>query len=115
MLQLFRNIFKSKLGVGLTLAFLLLIAIAFASSDVANNGTFGGVSGGDRVAVVGNERIDAAELKANAGNMLEQLRQQNPTLTMQVFIAQGGLERVLSQLLQRTSIAEFGRQNGMRA
>jgi len=115
MLQLFRNIFKSKLGVGLTLAFLLLIAIAFASSDVANNGAFGGVSGGDRVAVVGDERIDAAELKANAGNTLEQLRQQNPTLTMQVFIAQGGLERVLRQLLQRTAIAEFGRQNGMRA
>jgi peptidyl-prolyl cis-trans isomerase D len=115
MLQLFRNFFKSKLGIGFTLAFLVVIAIAFASSDVANNSTFGGVSGGDRVAVVGSERVDAAELTANAGNMLEQLRQTNPTLTMQVFIAQGGLERVLDQLLQRTAIAEFGRQNGMRA
>jgi peptidyl-prolyl cis-trans isomerase D len=115
MLQLFRNIFKSKLGIGLTLAFLVLIAIAFASSDVANNGAFGGVSGGDRVAVVGRERIDTAELKANAGNMLEQLRQTSPTLTMQVFVAQGGLERVLAQLLQRTAIAEFARQHGMRA
>jgi peptidyl-prolyl cis-trans isomerase D len=71
-----------KLGVGVTLAFLLVIAIAFASSDVANTGTFGGVSGGDRVAVVGEERIDASELTASAGNMLDQLRQQNPTLTM---------------------------------
>src|SRR6187551_2799011 len=115
MLQLFRNIFKSKLGIGLTLAFLVLIAIAFASSDVANNGAFGGVSGGDRVAVVGRERIDTAELKANAGNMLEQLRQTSPTRTMQVFVAQGGLERVLAQLLQRTAIAEFARQHGMRA
>lgn len=115
MLQLFRNFFKSKLGIGVTLAFLVVIAIAFASSDVANTGTFGGVSGGDRVAVVGDERIDAAELTVNAGTMLEQLRQTNPTLTMQVFVAQGGLERVLDQLLQRTAIAEFARQHGMRA
>ena len=115
MILLFRNFFKSKLGVGVTLAFLGVIAIAFASSDVANTGTFGGVSGGDRVAVVGSERIDAGELTASAGNMLEQLRQTNPTLTMQVFVAQGGLGRVLDQLLQRTAIAEFARQHGMRA
>ena len=92
MLQLFRNFFKSKLGVGFTLVFLVVIAIAFASSDVANTSTFGGVSGGDRVAVVGDERIDAAELTANASNSLEQLRQTNPTMTMQAFVAQGGLE-----------------------
>jgi peptidyl-prolyl cis-trans isomerase D len=115
MLQLFRNFFKSKLGIGVTLAFLVVIAIAFASSDVANTGMFGGVSGGDRVAVVGDERIDAAELTANAGNALEQVRQTDPTLTMQVFVAQGGLERVLDQLLQRTAIAEFARRHGMRA
>jgi peptidyl-prolyl cis-trans isomerase D len=115
MLMFFRNFFKSKLGVGITLAFLVVIAIAFASSDVANTGTFGGVSGGDRVAVVGDERIDASELTASAGNMLDQLRQQNPTLTMQVLVAQGGLDRVLDQLLQRTAVAEFARTFGMRA
>lgn len=115
MIQLFRNFFKSKLGVGFTLVFLAVIAIAFASSDVANNSTFGGVSGGDRVAVVGNRRIDASELSASASNMLEQMRQQNPTLTMQVLVAQGGFDRVLDQLLQRTAVAEFARINGMRA
>lgn len=115
MLQLFRNFFKSKIGIVVTLGFLALIAVAFASSDVANTGMFGGVSGGDRVAVVGDERIDAAELTASASNMLDQLRQTNPTMTMQVFVAQGGLERVLEQVLQRTAIAEFGRSFGMRA
>ena len=78
MLQLFRNFFKSKLGVGVTLAFLALIALAFASSDVANTGMFGGVSGGDRVAVVGDERIDAAELSTSATNALDQVRQTEP-------------------------------------
>jgi len=115
MLQFFRNFFKSKVGVVFTLGFLVLIAIAFASSDVANTSTFGGVSGGDRVAVVGDERIDASELTVSAGNMLEQMRQQNPTRTMQVLVAQGGFDRVLDQLLQRTAVAEFARVSGMRA
>src|SRR6185503_2901014 len=99
MLQLFRNFFKSKLGVGITLVFLVVIAIAFASSDVANTSLFGGVSGGDRVAVVGDERIDAAELSMNMTNALDEVRQTNPTLNMQAFVAQGGIEDVLEQLL----------------
>jgi peptidyl-prolyl cis-trans isomerase D len=115
MIQLFRNFFKSKLGVGLTLAFLALIALAFASSDVANTSVFGGVSGGDRVAVVGDERIDAAELSMNLTNALDQARQTNPTITMQALLARGGLDDVLDQLIQRTALAEFARRHGVRA
>jgi len=115
MLQFFRNIFKSKLGIAFTLIFLAVIALAFASSDVASSGMFGGVSGGDRVAVVGDERIDTSELTASASNALDRLREQRPTLTMQVFVAQGGLDKVLDQLLQRTAVAEFARKFGMRA
>jgi peptidyl-prolyl cis-trans isomerase D len=115
MLQLFRNFFKSRIGIGVTLAFLVVIAFAFASSDVANTNLFGGVSGGDRVAVVGRERIDAAELETTARSALEQSRQTDPTLTMQAFVAQGGLDQVLDQLLQRTALAEFAHRFGMRA
>lgn len=115
MLQLFRSFFKSKLGIGVTLVFLGLIAFAFASADVANVGTFGGVAGGDRVAVVGDERIDAAELSMNATSALEQVRQENPTLTMEAFIAQGGLDEVLDQMVQRAALAEFARDHGLRA
>lgn len=115
MLQMFRNFFKSKLGVGVTLGFLALIAFAFASSDVANTSLFGGVSGGDRVAVVGSRRIDAADLEMSARNGLDQTRQTDPTMTMQAFVAQGGLDNVLDQLLRRTALAEFGHRFGMRA
>jgi peptidyl-prolyl cis-trans isomerase D len=115
MIQTFRKFFGSKIGIGVTLAFLALIAVAFASSDVANTTMFGGVSGGDRVAVVGDERIDAAELSMNASNAIDNLRQTDPTITMQAFIAQGGLEDVLDQMLQRTALAEFARRHGMRA
>jgi len=115
MLQLFRNFFKSKIGIGITLGFLGLIAFAFASGDVANLGTFGGVAGGDRVAVVGDERIDSIELSANATTALQQLREQNPGITMGTFVAQGGVADVLSQMLSRAALAEFGRKYGMRA
>ena len=115
MIQLFRKFFSSKFGVAITLAFLVLIAFAFASMDISSSGTFGGISGGDRVAVVGKERIDASELSMNATSALDQARQSDPTITMQAFVSQGGLEGVLQQLIERTVIAEFARKHGMRA
>ena len=115
MIHWFRSFFKSKVGIGLTLAFLALIALAFASSDVANNSVFGGVSGGDRVAVVGDERIDSADLSVSLTQALDEARQTDPTITMQSLIARGGLDDVLEQLIQRTAIAEFARRHGMRA
>ncbi|BBC73041.1 peptidylprolyl isomerase [Altererythrobacter sp. B11] len=115
MLQFFRNFFKSKLGVVITLVFLALIALAFASSDVANTGTFGGVSGGDRVAVVGDSKISTSELSMNVSNAVEQVRQRDPRVTVQSFIARGGIDEVLDQMLRRAAIAEFARQSGLRA
>ena len=61
MLQLFRNFFKSKVGIVVTLGFLGLIGVAFASSDVANNLSAGGVTSSDRVAHVGCREIDSTE------------------------------------------------------
>ena len=115
MLQTFRSFFKSKVGIVLTLAFLAIIAVAFASADVANTGTFGGVTGGDRVAIVGDAKISTSELTTNMNNALSQVRQNDPTMTMPVFLARGGLEEVLSQMLSRTAIAEFGNKIGLRA
>jgi peptidyl-prolyl cis-trans isomerase D len=115
MLSFFRNFFKSKVGIVVTLAFLGLIAIAFASSDVANTGTFGGVAGGDRVAVVGDEKIGNAELSRAATTALDNMRQQNPTLTMQAFVANDGLQQVLDQLIDRYSIGGYAEKYGLRA
>ena len=115
MLQLFRNIMKSKIGVGVVLAFLVVIALAFASSDVASSGRFGGIAGGDRVAMVGDRRIATSELSAAATTTFQQARQKDPTLTMPSFIAQGGLAQTLDQMISRISLAEFGRKYGLRA
>lgn len=115
MLTFFRNFFQSKVGVVVTLGFLGLIALAFASMDVSSTGVFGGVSGGDRVARVGDRRISTADLSTNVSNEVEQLRQQNPTLTIQSFAAEGGVQSVLQRMISRWSIAEFADKLGLRA
>ncbi len=115
MITFFRSFFQSKLGIAITLAFLGLIAFAFASSDVANTGTFGGVSGGDRVAVVGAEKIGTSELATSANAAVNSLRQQDPTISMPAFVAQGGLEQVLDQLIERASLTVFAERLGLRA
>ncbi|MDG5747517.1 SurA N-terminal domain-containing protein [Qipengyuania sp. XHP0207] len=115
MLTFFRNIFKTKLGLALALVFLGLIALAFASADVSSTGAFGGVAGGDRVAVVGGEKIGTADLVQAANNGLDRARQQNPTLTMEEFIAQGGLEQSLETLIDRFAIRTYAEKYGIRA
>ncbi len=115
MISFFRKFFQSKIGLGLTLAFLVLIAFAFASGDVANNNTFGGVAGNDRIAVVGDDRIDSSELNQLANSALRQVREQSPTTTMPMFVEQGGLEEVLEQLIDRYAIAGYAEKYGLRA
>ncbi|HKX78872.1 MAG TPA: peptidyl-prolyl cis-trans isomerase [Novosphingobium sp.] len=113
MLQFFRNLTKSKIGAGVILVILGLIAFAFASGDVANTGGFGGVAGGDRVATVGDERVDTSTLTQAATTTLERMKQQNPTLSMSAFVASGGLEEVLDDLIDRLAVAAFGKEHGI--
>jgi peptidyl-prolyl cis-trans isomerase D len=115
MLQFFRNFFKSKLGIPVTLAFLVVIAIAFTSGDLVGSNTFGGVAGGDRVAVIGDRKISTSDLSQAMTTALENERQQDPTQTMEGFIAAGGMDRVLDQILQRTALAEYAHRQGLRA
>ncbi len=114
MLQFFRNFFSSKLGVGVTIAMLVMITLAFAGGDVASSGGFGGVAGGDRIATVGKRRISTADVERAAGNAVEQLKERDPTLTMPTFMANGGLEEVLSNLIDLSAIRAFGENHGIR-
>ena len=114
MFQFFRNFFKTKLGLAISLAFLGLIALAFASADVSGSGAFGGIAGGDRVAVVGNEKISTADLVRGANNGLERLRQEQPTATMQAFLREGGLDSALDSLIGRAALKEYAEEHGIR-
>lgn len=115
MLNLFRSFMKSRIGTLVALGFLILIALAFAAADVTGSGTFGSVAGGDRVASVGSRKISSADLGQAATNGLEQVKQNNPRLTMQAFVTGGGLTQALDQLIDRAAIAEFGTAHGVLA
>ncbi len=111
MISFFRSIFQSKIGLFFTFAFVGLIAIAFASSDITGS-TFGGVSGGN-VASVGGEDIAAGDLSRSVTSAFEGARAENPTLDLATFVDQGGLEGVLDQMINGYALQVFGRDNGM--
>ena len=114
MITFFRNFFNSKLGIPITLAFLGLIAFAFAAADVGGSSMFGGVAGGDRVAVVGDRTVTSSDLIINTNSAARQAREQDPALSIEGFVADGGLDDVLEQMIRSYSIAEFGREMGLR-
>ena len=116
MLHFFRRIFKSKLGLAFTLAFVVLIGFAFASMDVSStNPTFGGVGGNSNVAVVGDTTITAGDFQNAMENEFDRRRQTDPTLTMQALIASGAADGVIEQMMQRAALAEWAREHGLRA
>ncbi|MEO6718349.1 MAG: SurA N-terminal domain-containing protein [Novosphingobium sp.] len=102
---------NSKFGVGLALGFVVLIALAFAAGDISSYSN--NSKGGDRVATIGGEQIHAIQLSQAANTALENLKQKDPRLTMKVFVGEGGLDKVLDQLLDNTGLAAFGRKYGI--
>ena len=115
MISFFRRFFQSKIGLPIFLGFLALMALAFAASDISGTSTFGGVANTDRMAVVGGEAIPISDLTVAANTALDQVRQQNPTLTMPEFVEQGGFDEVINQLIDRFAVGEYGRKYGLRA
>ena len=113
MLKIFRSMKNSKLGIIGAIAFLVIIGLSFAAGDISSSKQFGSVTGGDRVATVGNRNLSTAELASAANNALEQVKQQNPRLSMKAFVAGGGLDEALGQLIDRAAIAVFGEKHGI--
>ena len=113
MIQFFRSIIYSKWGGGITILFVLLVAGAFAIGDVSSWISGGKVSSGDEIASVGSQKITAAEYEKALQTALEDQKQRDPRLSMKAFLAGGGGELVLTQMLDRLAIAEFGKDHGM--
>ncbi|MFW5633319.1 MAG: SurA N-terminal domain-containing protein [Erythrobacter sp.] len=109
-----RRFFQSKFGLPIFIGFLVLVALAFAAADITGS-TFGGVAGGDRVAVVGDERVPASELESTAQSALEQVRSEDPTIGMPEFVEEGLLDEVLRQLIDRYAVGNFAEELGLRA
>jgi peptidyl-prolyl cis-trans isomerase D len=115
MISLFRNFFKSKIGLPIFIGFLIIVALAFAAGDITGSSTFGGLTGDEQVAAVGDERISANELTSTLGTALDRARDENPTITMQQFLEGGALEGELDLLLDRYAVGIFAERHGLRA
>lgn len=113
MLQFFRKSFGSKFGVTLAMGFLLLLGLAFAAGDIAGNQSFGGAGGGDRAATVGKGRVDTSEVERAVSRTVENVRREQPTITLKDFISQGGFEQVLRNVIDLSAISQFGQKHGL--
>ena len=115
MISFFRRIFSSKLGLFLTLCFVGLIAIAFATADVSSSGTFGGVTGTGTAAKVGDSKLTTAELSQSVNNAFRGEQRENTGLDLKTYINGGGFDNVLERLINSFAIADFGTKYGMTA
>ncbi|MFC4295484.1 SurA N-terminal domain-containing protein [Novosphingobium tardum] len=116
MIGFIRSFFQSKLGVILSLAFIGVIALLFASGDVVGSRMGNGVSlGGDHAAKVGKQTITTGALSQAVSNAFDRQREQQPTLSMKEFLANGAVGQVLDDLIDRAAIFEFGRRHGIAA
>lgn len=113
MLTIFRKLLHSKVGAVIALILLIVIALAFASGDIASLRTASGIGNGSSVATVGNEDIDTTQLAQSANAALERVKREQPTATMKLMVAQGGVEQVLEDLIDRTAVFVFGRKHGV--
>lgn len=113
MIQIFRNVIFSKIGGGVTIAFLVLIAFAFAAGDVLNFGGSGAIQSSDEVAHVGSRKVTAAEYEKAITNALEGEKAKNPQLSMKDFVRLGGADAVMREYLDQIAIVEFGKKHGI--
>lgn len=113
MITFIRRIIGSKIGAIIALLFILFMGLAFALSDV--NSFMGGSSGvsGGNVARVGDRQISSNELRQRVQRAYEQARQQQQGLTIQQFVASGGMDRVLTEMVDIYALEAYAREHGL--
>ena len=114
MLSILRRLTGSKIGVFVTLAALVVIALAFAAGDITQYSSGAGSSAqSDTVATVGKVKVGTDELKTDTQNEMNAYRQQNPELTMAQYIQGGGFDATLQRMINSLALEQFGRDQGM--
>ncbi|APG62616.1 hypothetical protein LPB140_07255 [Sphingorhabdus lutea] len=112
MIKSIRSMFSSKLGTFLALAFVVLIAFAFALSDVSGSGSFGGLGGGN-AAKVGSEKVAIGDLNKQVRYDFERERQNGYEGDLASFVELGGFDRTLDGIIARMTMAIFGSEYGL--
>lgn len=112
MLNFFRRLSKSKIGIGVFAVFIAAIAFGFAAMDIQSLGGHGFAAGSDTVAKVGKVKISSAELQQRVMRALENARQERPELAMPEFVRMGGVDQILQQMTDTMALEQFARKQG---
>ncbi|MGL4313611.1 MAG: peptidyl-prolyl cis-trans isomerase [Sphingomonas sp.] len=115
MLSLFRRLINSRIGAGIAIFGLILIALAFGLGDVTGlrNGALGGGQTANDLVTVGHYSLSRDELRRRIEDEVQRLRQQRPDATTPAFIAAGGFESALEQSIDALAMRAFGEQAGI--
>lgn len=115
MLQFFRRFLGSKAGAFIALAFLAIIAVAFAAGDITGNGGFSALTGGTggNAAKAGSSTLSSSEVQSRVQRVFEQERRNNPGLQIGTFLSQNAVEQIFDQLVAGITVNEFGDDQGM--
>lgn len=113
MLSFFRRLINSRVGVIVTFGVLIVIALAFAASDITglSSGTGGLV--GSSVAKVDGESVGAADIRRRAQEEVQAARQQQPTFDLAQFVATGGVEALVERSVNSLALEAFGKDEGL--
>ena len=113
--------FRKSLRSWATVALLLIALIAIVVTGFGTGG-FGGLGslagggqsgGGDTLATVGGETLSATEVNDLVNRQFSRARQQQPTLDMASFLAQGAFEQTLSSIITARALQAFGAAQGL--
>ncbi len=110
------SFFRRALSSWLVLGLLGLIMIAFIVTGVGNRGVGDEGSaraGGDRLATVGGRSVGSDEIEQRVRNAFREAQAQQATLTMPQFVAEGGFDQVVDQILSGAALERFGRGHGL--
>lgn len=112
MLQFFRRIVSSRVGVIVTFVGLVAIAILFGLGDVTGFGNGAGVAGSS-LAKVGGTDLAAGEMRRTVDGEFQQAQQQQPTLTIAQFVDGGGVDAAIERAINGLALDVFGHGQGM--
>ena len=108
------SFFRRALSSWIVLGLFALIMIAFIVTGIGTPGGLGNLAGGasgDTITKVGRQSLAAPEVEQRARIALQGIQQQQPEVTMPVFMAQGGLDSLVQQLTEGMAIAQWAERH----
>lgn len=110
MMTFLRRFATSPFGI----AVFAIIIIAFVVTLYEGRAGLGGAAGGGSgLAEVGSVSIVEGEATRRVQNQLDAARQQQPELDMNAFVAQGGVEQTIDQLINGRALELFATEHGL--